>query len=235
MPSETCSWSGTGYSGESCGELRCSDGCGDSSLKETKTCSTKPFEPTCGDNECNGGETCSVCNQDCGRCKPQLDSWCDSNCYASNIPASQTHLYCGAGWDQWNSLYCKITLPEGKRCGECYEPYKDGDDDKIIDNEDKCPNTPNEEKINLEGCSCSQLTCDDKNIRTKNECNQETIECEFILYGDVNDSGCIDHDDFMLFSDNFGTNNKEYDFDNSGRVEFNDYFIFSDNFGLCIN
>jgi len=38
-----------------------------------------------------------------------------------------------------------------------------------------------------------------------------------------------------LFSDNFGTNNKEYDFDNSGRVEFNDLFIFSDNFGLCIN
>src|SRR3989338_5569482 len=67
-----------------------------------------PPAAVCGDNSCNGGETCSSCSQDCGRCDPQMSNWCERNCYASNSPASGSHLYCGQGWLGWSNMYCQV-------------------------------------------------------------------------------------------------------------------------------
>jgi len=41
---------------------------------------TQPPPPTCGDNSCNGIETCSTCPQDCGACPPPTPFCGDNSC-----------------------------------------------------------------------------------------------------------------------------------------------------------
>ncbi|MEA2036607.1 MAG: MopE-related protein, partial [Nanoarchaeota archaeon] len=59
--------------------------CGDSECNGDETCSTCETDcgvcpPTCGDSECNGDETCSTCETDCGVCPPTCgDSECNGD------------------------------------------------------------------------------------------------------------------------------------------------------------
>src|SRR3989344_5053045 len=54
--------------------------------------------------------------------------------------------------------------------------------------------------------------------------------------GDFDYNHEIDFDDFLLFADNFGASNKDYDLDgNGGIVDFDDFLLFADNFGRRVN
>ena len=44
-------------------------------------------------------------------------------------------------------------------------------------------------------------------------------------------SEMLDFDDFFLFTDAFGGDDRRFDFDESGRVDFTDFFHFVDVFG----
>ena len=54
--------------------------------------------------------------------------------------------------------------------------------------------------------------------------------------GDFDYNHEIDFDDFLLFADNFGISNKDYDLDgDEGLVDFDDFLLFADNFGRRVN
>lgn len=52
------------------------------------------------------------------------------------------------------------------------------------------------------------------------------------MLGDFDRNGKVDLDDFLLFTDAFGSTDKTYDIDRSGRVDFDDFFLFADFFGM---
>jgi PGF-pre-PGF domain-containing protein len=53
----------------------------------------------------------------------------------------------------------------------------DEDRDNIKDRNDLCPNTQQNEKVDSNGCSCSQKSCDDNIECTIDYCNSENAEC----------------------------------------------------------
>ncbi len=75
-----------------------------------------------------------------------------------------------------------------------YDPLCDLDDDNdgVPDVSDQCPNTPIGEPVDFDGCSCSQLTCDDLKECTADSC--ETAQCVFtnLPVGTVCNSGVCD-------------------------------------------
>ena len=54
--------------------------------------------------------------------------------------------------------------------GSLQPPITDTDGDGIADNDDDCPSTPSGEGVNANGCSCSQVTVDDGDVCTLDEC-----------------------------------------------------------------
>ncbi|MBW2980896.1 S8 family serine peptidase, partial [Candidatus Woesearchaeota archaeon] len=57
----------------------------------------------------------------------------------------------------------------------------DNDDNDIIeDSLDMCPNTPIDEIVDSNGCSCFQKACNDYNLCTDDSCNTDTAECVFV-------------------------------------------------------
>ena len=53
----------------------------------------------------------------------------------------------------------------------------------------------------------------------------------FTFFGDGDGDRDVDFDDFFLFTDAVGGDDRRFDFDESGRVDFTDFFHFVDVFG----
>ncbi|MFK7979050.1 MAG: T9SS type A sorting domain-containing protein, partial [Saprospiraceae bacterium] len=49
------------------------------------------------------------------------------------------------------------------------------DDDGVADCQDNCPDSPNGERVNVNGCSCSQLTIDDGDFCTTDICRDGLV------------------------------------------------------------
>lgn len=60
------------------------------------------------------------------------------------------------------------------------EEIGDLDGDGIVDSLDQCLNTPQGEVVDVNGCSCSQKTCNDNNLCTDDSCNESNAQCEFV-------------------------------------------------------
>ncbi|MBK6829977.1 MAG: hypothetical protein IPG92_04150 [Flavobacteriales bacterium] len=59
--------------------------------------------------------------------------------------------------------------------GQCTNVFQDADADGVCDFNDTCPGTPNGEGVNVAGCSCSQVTIDDGNACTLDECTNGNV------------------------------------------------------------
>jgi len=59
--------------------------------------------------------------------------------------------------------------------GNIDEILIDADDDGIADCSDNCPDTPNGERVGMDGCSCSQLTIDDGDFCTTDICRDGLV------------------------------------------------------------
>ena len=70
--------------------------------------------PNCGDEKCNGMETCESCKDDCGTCSNCGDSKCD---LAENCHSCQADCPCGDGEVCTEEGACCQPGCEGKKCG----------------------------------------------------------------------------------------------------------------------
>ncbi|MCO5275993.1 MAG: T9SS type A sorting domain-containing protein [Flavobacteriales bacterium] len=104
----------------------------------------------------------------------------DVHLYNSNVNQIATHTYPVGGSstpasDTWTSgplaagtYYLRAT---NAPCGTSYSFLcNDEDDDGVCNGFDLCPGTPNGEGVNANGCSCSQVTVDDGDPCTLDEC-----------------------------------------------------------------
>ncbi len=79
--------------------------CGDSECNGAETCSSCEADcgacpPVCGDGECNGAETCASCEADCGACPPVCgDSSCEGaeTCSTCESDCGPCEAVCGDG------------------------------------------------------------------------------------------------------------------------------------------
>ena len=157
------------------------------------------------------------------RNKPDLKSWCNKNCYASNTPGSSNDLNCGLGWDQWSTMYCRSTLPSGETCGTCVaQPV--------------CPNRIKEEGENCSTCpqdagcgagykcqnnECVVDNCGNGRIdpgETNRNCPADVTVSEICWNG-------IDDDNNGAIDDRCGGC---ADVNGDRRVEFTDFFYLGD-------
>jgi hypothetical protein len=80
--------------------------CGDNTCNGAETCSTcsadcgvcPPPQPTCGDGTCNNGETCSTCASDCGTC-PTPQPTCVNSKSNSFVQLCDTNWVCSS-WSE---------------------------------------------------------------------------------------------------------------------------------------
>jgi len=78
-------------------------------------------------------------------------------------------------------------VPDG-----CEASY-DSDADGVSNLLDVCPGTPLGDPVNAQGCSCSQLNCDDSNSCTLDTCIAQTAQCIHTpLTGDADGDGVAD-------------------------------------------
>ena len=259
-------WSFAGYTDDCTYPMRICTGAN----KDHPSCNTGDTTPplclpppeSCGNGACREGETCSTCSSDCGSCDPQMSTWCESNCYASDSPASQSHIYCGQGWLSWNNMYCYSNPPLGVTCGTCQGGALCGDG--VTTSPETCDdgNTETEEcaygqaSCTVCGSACTSTSgttrycgdgavdsgngefCDDSNVINGDGCtNLCTVETGFTCLGapsvcERNNEICFD-----------GITNDEdllidegcggcADYNDNSRIDFDDIFIFADCVGL---
>lgn len=103
--------------GPTCGDNQCSDG---------ETCSSCPADcgtcaPVCGDDQCNGTETCGDCPQDCGACPIRCgDNLCEGDETCSSCPGDCGSCAPTCGDDQCNGTETCAVCPQD--CGACPLP-----------------------------------------------------------------------------------------------------------------
>lgn len=79
--------------------------CGDGECNGGESCSTceadcGPCAPSCGDDVCNGGESCASCPDDCGACPPVCgDGECNGaeTCSSCEVDCGECAAVCGDG------------------------------------------------------------------------------------------------------------------------------------------
>ncbi len=93
----------------------------------------------------------------------------------------------------------QVTVDDGDPCtlDECTDgvvtnTYQDADGDNVCDAEDNCPDTPSGEGVNTEGCSCSQVTVDDGDPCTLDECTDGVVTNTYL---DADNDGVCDAND----------------------------------------
>ena len=76
------------------------------------------------------------------------------------------------------NYYLRLTTQSS--CGLSYRlPCNDDDDDGVCNTFDLCPGTPNGDGVNGDGCACSQLTVDDGDPCTLDECSNGIVTHTF--------------------------------------------------------
>lgn len=110
----------------------------------------------------------------------------------------------------------------------------DSDGDGIDDPDDTCPDTPSDEGVNAEGCSCSQITVDDGDECTLDECVDGVVTH---TYQDEDGDGVCDANDVCAGGDDNLDNDLDgtpdfcdEDDDNDGIEDSCDSAPFVDNY-----
>ena len=167
----------TQYDNNSCGE-------GANQSFYNYTWAACDYVPYCGDDICNGDETCSSCSEDCGSCRPDECSraWVCSDWSECTSGYQTRSCRCGCSRDS----DCYGDHDERKECSDeaCDTDCNDGNpctDDSCSSGE--CKNEPNtrscsdgdectKDDICSEGsCSGISYTCDDSNVCTDDSCD----------------------------------------------------------------
>ncbi len=120
------------------------------------TASSPPFKVVCApDGICGEGENCLFCPEDC--------------------PTGTKDGFCDLAADGINDPDCEYGLDPD------YSPRLDTDEDGIMNMLDQCPMTDPADieagYVNADGCSCSQLICDDQDPLTIDRCDNAKGSC----------------------------------------------------------
>jgi len=93
----------------------------------------------------------------------------------------------GVWWPGWVSLF--IAALTFAMMGQTCIPCTDTDGDGVCDNVDLCPDTPEGEEVDADGCSCSQLDSDNDGVDDCDDLCPNTPEGET-----VDEDGCSTSD-----------------------------------------
>ena len=136
-----------------------------------------------------------------------------TNSYTIN---DYSNRYCSTQTMVWPSNFLSDFSP-CTRAGTCteaeYSENSDADGDGVDDADDLCADTPSGEGVNADGCSCSQVTVDDGDACTLDECVNGVVTHTF---QDADNDGVCDANDICAGGDDNADN------DGDGTPDFCD-------------
>src|SRR5204863_26306 len=118
----------------------------------------------CTLDHCTNGKGTEKCQDADG------DGVCDAN---DTCPGTAT----GQGVNTSGCSCAQVTVDDGIACtldqctnGVVTHTLQDADGDGVCDANDTCPGTASGDGVNAQGCSCAQVTVDDNNPCTLDQC-----------------------------------------------------------------
>ncbi|HRH36977.1 MAG TPA: GEVED domain-containing protein, partial [Flavobacteriales bacterium] len=148
---------------------------------------------------CNDGNACTsndTWSAGCACAGTFQDTDADGVCDASDLCPGTAG---GAGVNAQGCSCAQVTVDDGDPCtldqcanGVVTHTFQDADGDGVCDASDACPGTANGAGINAQGCSCAQVTVDDGDPCTVDDCSNGVVTHTYV---DTDGDGVCDGND----------------------------------------